>query len=86
MEETKKFTYEQLENIASQLHEQVRQLSAKLQEVEAFNIFKRLDYLFKVVENSKSFNKDFVDKCSKEIEDLITLPDTTSDIKENTNE
>lgn len=70
-----KMSYEQLENIAHQLSEQSRQLYAKLQEANMTNIFKRLDYLFKVVENSTSFNKDFVDRCITEIEELITVPE-----------
>lgn len=83
MEENKKLTYEQLENVAAQLHTQVRQLSEKVQELEVFNIFRRLDYLFKVIENPNSFNKEFVDKCSKEIENTITIPeDNTVDTKE----
>lgn len=46
-----KMSYEQLENIAHQLSEQAKQLYAKLQEANMTNIFKRLDYLFKVIEN-----------------------------------
>ena len=47
-----KMSYEQLENVAHQLSEQSRQLYAKLQEANMANMFKRLDYLFKVVENA----------------------------------
>lgn len=35
------------------------------------NTFKRLDYLFKVVESANSvFSKNFIAKCAKEIEDI----------------
>lgn len=71
-----KMTYEQLENIAHQLSEQARQLYAKLQAANMENVFKRLDYLFKVVENSPSFKTAFVNSCAEEIENLITVPDT----------
>ena len=71
-----KMSYEQLENIAHQLSEQSRQLYAKLQEANMANIFKRLDYLFKVVENAHAFSEEFVAKCIAEIEDLITVPES----------
>lgn len=71
-----KMSYEQLENIAHQLSDQAKQLYAKLQEANMVNVFKRLDYLFKVVENAHAFNEEFVAKCVDEIEDLMTVPET----------
>lgn len=71
-EQPKKFTYEQLENIANSLSNQVQQLSARLQEANMMNIFKRLDYCFKVLECSASFNTEFVNKCSEEIIEIMT--------------
>ena len=69
-----KMSYEQLENVAHQLSEQNRQLFAKLQELNMANMFKRLDYLFKVIENGHMFKQDFLEKCVAEIESLITIP------------
>lgn len=69
---TKKFTYEQLEQIAGSLSTQVQQLTNRLQESNMFNMFKRLDYLFKVLELSSKFNEDFVNKCIKEVEEIMT--------------
>ena len=69
-----KMSYEQLENVAHQLSEQNRQLFAKLQELNMTNMFKRLDYLFKVVESGHMFKQDFLEKCIAEIESLITIP------------
>nr|DAI05789.1 MAG TPA: hypothetical protein [Crassvirales sp.] len=80
--ENAKMSYEQLENVAHQLSEQVRQLYAKLQESNLENMFKRLDYLFRVVENAHSFSVDFVNKCTSEIESLMTLPDPEDEPKE----
>lgn len=37
-------------------------------------MFKRLDYLFKVIENGHMFKQDFLEKCIAEIESLITIP------------
>ena len=69
-----KMSYEQLESVAHQLSEQNRQLFAKLQELNMANMFKRLDYLFKVIENGYMFKQDFLEKCIAEIESLITIP------------
>ena len=69
-----KLAYEKLENVAHQLSEQNRQLFAKLQELNMANMFKRLDYLFKVIENGHMFKQDFLEKCIAEIESLITIP------------
>ena len=70
-----KMSYEQIENIAHQLSEQNRQLFAKLQELNMANMFKRLDYLFKVVENGHMFKQDFLKKCIDEVESLMTVPE-----------
>ena len=69
-----KMSYDQLESVAHQLSEQNRQLFAKLQELNMANMFKRLDYLFKVIENGHMFKQDFLEKCIAEIESLITIP------------
>lgn len=70
-----KMSYEQLENVAHQLSEQSRQLYAQLQAANMTNIFKRLDYLFKVVENGHAFSIDFLNKCVAEIEEHMTIPE-----------
>lgn len=70
-----KMSYEQLESVAHQLSEQNRQLFAKLQELNIANMFKRLDYLFKVIENGHMFKQDFLEKCIAEIESLMTVPE-----------
>ena len=78
IERPEKMSYEQLENVAHQLSEQAKQLYMKLQDANMNNIFKRLDYLFKVVENGHMFKQDFLDKCIVEIEELITVPEEES--------
>lgn len=75
VERPEKMSYEQLENVAHQLSEQSRQLYIKLQQANMNNMFKRLDYLFKVIENEHMFNHGFINKCTKEIEELITVPE-----------
>lgn len=73
-----KLSYEQLENIAHQLSEQSRQLYMKLQEANKENMFSRLEFLFRVVENRGAFNSEFLNKCIKEIEYLMTIPEEDS--------
>lgn len=74
-ERPEKLSYEQLENVAHQLSEQAKQLYMKLQAANMSNMFKRLDYLFKVVENGHMFKQDFLEKCITEIEELMTVPE-----------
>ena len=76
-ERPEKMSYEQLENIAHQLSEQAKQLYMKLQDANMSNMFKRLDYLFKVVENGHMFKQDFLEKCIAEIEEIMTVPEET---------
>ena len=81
-ERPEKMSYEQLENVAHQLSEQAKQLYMKLQAANMSNMFKRLDYLFKVVENGHMFKQDFLEKCIAEIEELMTVPEVEEDNKE----
>ena len=83
---SEKLSYEQLENVAHQLSEQNRQLYAKLQELQVDNMFKRLDYLFKVVENTGVFSIDFHTKCVEEIESLMTIPEEPQEEKKEATE
>ncbi len=81
-ERPQKLSYEQLEQVAHQLSEQVNQLHTNLQKATLTNIFKRLDYLFKVLENHTMFSQEFIDKCVKEIEELMTIPEEDSENNE----
>lgn len=73
-----KMSYEELSNVAHQLSEQAKILYTKLQEANMTNAFKRLDYLFKVLENSKLYfeygKTEFVNAAMDEIQAIITLP------------
>ena len=75
MQRPEKISYEQLEGVAHQLSEQNRQLFAKLQELNMTNVFKRLDYLFKVIENGHMFEQGFLKKCIAEVESLMIVPE-----------
>ena len=77
-----KMSYEELENIAHQLSEQSRVLMQKLQEANMSNMFKRVDYLFKVLEFENMFSDNFIDKCAQEIQDMISIPEDDKSIEE----
>lgn len=73
VKQEKKLSYEELENIANNLY-------ARLQQADMANMFKRLDYLFKVVENVDNFPQEFAKHCIGEIVTIMTIP--TEETKE----
>ena len=77
-----KLTYEQLNDACNQLWQQNRQLVARTKELEQFALNKRLDYLFRVVENGKMFSDEFTANCISEIEEAMTIPNSTEEVKE----
>lgn len=79
-----KLSYDELNNIAKNLSDQNNQLLYQLRNANMANMFKRLDYLFKVIENSDKFSTDFVIKCTDEIEDTMTIPEEVTDGREDT--
>lgn len=70
-----KMSYEQLENIAHQLSEQNRNMYVKLQELQGNMMLKRLDFLFRVLENEKMFPDEYIDSVVDEIRESLTIPD-----------
>lgn len=78
----KKFTYEELENIAGNLSSQVQQLTARLQEANMFNVFRRLDYCFKVIENASVFNPDFINVIVTEVEAAMTIKEEGKEVSD----
>ena len=78
----KKFTYEELENIAGNLSSQVQQLTARLQEANMFNVFRRLDYCFKVIENASAFNPDFINVIVTEVEAAMTIKEEGKEVSD----
>lgn len=79
----KEMSKEQLTGMLHQLSEQDRKLfeeNKKLRQViedmNMTNLFKRLDYLFRIVtEDNQYISGDFKKKCGKEIEYLLTQPE-----------
>ena len=70
----KELSYEELKNVAGQLSQQNQQLNMMLQQANMTNMFKRMDYLFKVLELKQCFDSEFIIACSDEIKELMTPP------------
>lgn len=73
VKQEKKLSYEELENVANNLY-------VRLQQADMANMFKRLDYLFKVVENVDNFPQEFTKHCVEEIVNIMTI--STEETKE----
>lgn len=72
-EQEQKLTYEQLNDACQQLFQQNQYLVKELKEANMTNVFKRLDYLFRVLESAPSFDNTFVKQCASEIQEALTL-------------
>lgn len=70
-----KLTYEQLEQAAMQLQQRLMMAENKLRSLDFASM--RLTWLFKVIENKSSFSVEYVNKCAKEIEDILTIEEST---------
>jgi hypothetical protein len=75
-------TYEQLNMAATQLSAQVRQLKEQLADQNFYQLCKRLDYLFMVLDKASFFDEDFVQACAAEIKMQITPPEEITEEKE----
>ena len=89
-ENAKKPTYKELEaamyNLTEKLNKAYKDNQYLVNQLNGINnTFTRLNYLFKVLENSQHFNSDFIIKCAEEIENTITIPEEidTKDTEKN---
>lgn len=75
--EVKKYSYEELNNICHQLSQENKALVERLRDTTLTNVFRRLDYLIAIVSNEDKFSNypEFVEKCKKEIVDLMVIPE-----------
>ena len=77
MEETakkdEKLTYEQLEQVASNLNDKCRQLYKQLQDAQAVIAeFNEIGMLLAILDKSEHFEIPFVERCAKKVQDIIT--------------
>ncbi len=78
-----KMSYDELNNVCMQLYQQNQNLMKQLQQNDMINTFKRMDYLFKVLELSDKFDPDFIITCADELKGaLAPMQEETTDNKE----
>lgn len=82
VEQPKELSYEELKNVAAQLQHQNEQMRNAIMKLDYTNTFKRLDYLFKVIEFSIQFPDDFVTNCINEVVDMMTVKEEEKENKE----
>jgi hypothetical protein len=66
-----KLSYEELVNIANQLHQQNQEIRQKLNGQEFNQFVVRINFLFEVLKNAQYFGIDFVKKVAYEIGESI---------------
>lgn len=77
-----KRTYEELEALVTKYENDIKayaglnnQLYQQLMSANMTNVYKRLDYLFKVLECQNCFPGDFIISCTDEIQNIMTPPE-----------
>lgn len=74
-ETEQKLSYEQLNKVCGELSQQNQYLIKKLQENNLSNMFRRLDYLFLVLQHASVIkDSEFVNACIDEIKDAMIVP------------
>lgn len=71
--EEKKFSYEQLEQIAHSLDEKCKEMYKEL--MEARNViahFNEIGMLLSIIDKGEFFDPAFIERCCKEIQDTVT--------------
>ena len=66
--EKQQLSYEELNRIANQMHVRLSETAAELEELRAFVMNKRMDYLFMILGEPGLFSKHVIDKSVREIE------------------
>lgn len=64
---------EQLTQLIDQLYSRNQQLVEALNEKNTAMMFRRIDYLFKVLEQSHMFDDEFVSKCIDELQKTLDV-------------
>lgn len=74
--EQKKFTYEQVVDIANRALKDNQELRHNLDRaMQTIGMFNRIDYLFKVLQYEHVIkDPEFINNCVAEIKELLTLP------------
>lgn len=87
--ERKKLTYEELESVAAKMSSELNGQKKKMLEMEKmiierdyYNMFKRLDYLYMMLDHDKFFESDALEKAAKAIEDIVLGKEETPAVNE----
>lgn len=68
-----KYTYDQLNDICNQLFQQNQELVKQIQQLNQAYAFKRLEFLFKVLELSSVIkDTEFITACVEEVKEAMT--------------
>lgn len=78
-EARQELTTEQYKAICMQLSEQNRALYKQVQELSNEALFKRAEYLLKIIEIGYKFPSEFVDNCVNEMVSLLTPPENSEE-------
>ena len=79
VKEEKKMTYDELKNICGQLQQQNAFMREQLAKANTEVSFKMMEYAFKVLENDKFFDPEFVQSISQEIQKSLAIPEEVSE-------
>lgn len=66
-----KLSYDELNQVSQQLFQENKMLRTKVQELSVEAFYKRIDYMFKVVELASVFSEEFVERTIQEIETVM---------------
>ena len=74
-----KYSYEQLAELCARLSSENKKMYAYISGVDRESYFKRLDYLFKIVENYAAFDEEIVSKAISEIKEMLFEKDKSQE-------
>lgn len=77
-----KLSYDELNQVSQQLFQENKMLRTKVQELSVEAFYKRIDYMFKVVELASVFSEEFVERTIQEIETVMKAEEEQKDEKE----
>lgn len=81
-----KLSYEQLEGLANQMSQQLRQAKQQLGSMDNMMAIERMKFLFEVVKYESRFDSDFVNMCIEEIQLSLTVPEDSNNSSTNSEE
>ena len=70
---SEKLTYEQLEQVAGNLNQQCNKLYQQLREAQGIiSNFNEIEMLLAIIGKAEYFESTFIDRCTKEIQKVVT--------------